>query len=121
MNATTTAPITFSAAIPAVSFQTVAGGRAVRVRREGKGDTFLLVRDDRARSYDVYLLVMQGQGVVGRVACVDGEWIWEHGVFRNWEATGTPFQVFPSSTVETRWGFANREDAVAEAALYWLS
>jgi hypothetical protein len=110
---------TFSATIPAVSFETVAGG--IRVRREGKGDTFLVTRDDRARSPWTYLIVMPGQGVVGRVAKIDGEWVIERGIFRHWEATGTPFQVLPSSSVRTFWGFASLEDAVAEEALYWLS
>lgn len=110
---------TFSATIPAVSFETVTGG--IRVRREGKGDTFLVTRDERSRHLDVFLIIMHDQGVVGRVAKIDGEWVIERGIFRHWEATGTPFQVFPSSTVETFWGFASMEDAVAEEALFWLS
>lgn len=110
---------THSAAIPAVSFEQVTGG--TRVRRDGKGDTFLVVRDDRARSLNTYLVIHNGSGVVGRVACVDGDWFTEKGIFRHWDAVGTPFQAYPSSTVETVWGFANFEDAVAELALYWLS
>jgi hypothetical protein len=109
----------YSAAVPAVSFESVTGG--VRVRREGKGDTLLVTRDDRARGYDTHLIVMHDRGVVGRVAYVDGDWFWEYGIFRNWDYSKGIWQVFPSSTVKTFGGFASFEDAVVEAALYLLS
>jgi hypothetical protein len=111
--------VTYSAAIPAVSFQDVTGG--VRVRREGKGDTLFATRDSRTHRHESWLLVHQGDGVVGRAVNVDGEWVIERGTFRHWEQVGTPWQVFPSSTVETFGGFGSFEDAVAEEALYWLS
>lgn len=110
---------TYSTAIPAVSFEQVTGG--TRVRREGKGDILFVTRDERARSLDVYLIVWHGQGVVGRVARVDGDWFTERGVYRHWDYNRGAYQVFPSSTVHTTWGFANFEDAVAEEALHWLS
>lgn len=117
MNAT--AAITYSTAIPAVSFRDVTGG--IRVRRDGKGDTFLVTRDERARSPWTFLIIQHGQGVVGRVALVDGEWFIERGIFRAWDHNRGAFQVFPSSTVETFWGFASFEDAVAHEALWFLS
>jgi hypothetical protein len=110
---------TYSTRIPAISFEEVAGG--VRVRREGKGDTLFLTRDSRARDPRVFLIIMHGQGVVGRVACADGEWFIERGIFRNWDHNRGPFQAFPSSTVRTIWGGVNMTEAVAEEALYWLS
>jgi hypothetical protein len=113
------AALTFSAAIPAVSFEQVAGG--FRVRREGKGDTLFVTHDDRARDWDTHLVIMHGQGVVGRVAKVDGEWIYELGIFRSWDYDKGIWQVFPSSEVVTTWGFASFEDAVAELALIHLS
>lgn len=112
---------TYSVKIPAVSFERVAGGAGVRVRRDGKGDTFLVTRDERSRHLDVYLIIMHGQGVVGRVAKIDGEWIVERGIFRHWDYKRGIYQVFPSSTVHTQWGFPTMTEAVAEEALYWLS
>jgi hypothetical protein len=113
------ANLTFSTTIPAVSFEKVTGG--VRVRREGKGDTMFLTRDERSRRLDVYLMIVQGHGVVGRVACIDGEWVIERGIFRNWDYNQGIWQVFPSSTVHTQWYGTSMTDAVAEEALHWLS
>lgn len=113
-----TATKTFSTTIPAISFEQVTGG--VRVRRDGKGDTLFVTLDDRSRA-GAFLIIMHGRGVVGRTAKVDGEWIIERGIFRNWDHNQGIWQVFPSSTVETFWGFPSIEEAVAEEALYWLS
>lgn len=110
---------TYSTAIPAISFETVAGG--VRVRRDGKGDTLYITRDERARDPRTHLVIMHGRGVIGRVACVDGEWFTETGIYRHWDAVGTPWQCFPSSTVRTDFGHVTMTEAVAEMALYWLS
>jgi hypothetical protein len=110
---------TYPTATSAVSFETVAGG--VRVRREGKGDTLFITHDDRARSITTHLVIMHGVGVIGRVARVDGEWFTETGVYRPWEAVGTPYQVFPSSTVVTDSGYPTMTEAVAELALHHLS
>lgn len=110
---------TFSRTIPAISFEDVTGG--VRVRREGKGDTLLITRDERARNQAVYLIVVHGRGVVGRVACDDGDWFIERGIFRHWDYNRGLWQVFPSSTVQTIWGRGNMTETVAEEALYWLS
>lgn len=109
----------YSTTIPAISFEQKIGG--VRVRREGKGDTMFVTRDDRARSPEVYLLIVQGHGVVGRVAQIDGEWVIERGQFRPWDTGRGIWQVFPSSTVITNWGFPTMTEAVAEEALFWLS
>lgn len=108
--------ITFSAAIPAVTFQAVTAG--IRVRREGKGGSFLVTRDERSRGH-AYLIIRNGGGIVGRVARVDGEWFAEDGVYRHWDNPGM-WQVFPSSKVETLWGFDTMEDAVAEMALRYI-
>jgi hypothetical protein len=114
------ATLTYSTTIPAVSFEYVAGGAAIRVRREGKGDTILLDLDTRG-GYLAYNIIKNGEGVIGRVAAVEGNWIVERGIFRNWDYDRGAFQVFPSSTVQTFWGFDTLENAVAEEALYWLS
>ena len=37
-----------------------------------------------------WLLVHQGDGVVGLAVYVDGEWVIERGTFRHWEQVGTP-------------------------------
>lgn len=109
-----------STTIPAVSLTKVAGGW--RIRREGKGDTLFVTRDERARSPQVYLIIMHGEGVVGRAAWVEGEWMTERGVFRHWDQVGTPWQVFPSSTVHTVTGGPHElTELLAEEALYWLS
>lgn len=113
------ANLTFSTTIPAISFEQVTGG--VRVRREGKGDTLFLTRDERSRHLDVFLIIMHGQGVVGRVARHDGFWFIERGIFRSWDHGRGIWQAFPSSTVHTEWYGTSMTDAVAEEALYWLS
>jgi hypothetical protein len=109
--------LTFSAAIPAISFEKVTGG--ARVRREGRGGSLLITQDTRAHDPRTHLIIRHGQGVVGRVSCIDGDWFVEDGVYRHWDRPGM-FQVFPSSTVETLWGFATMTDAVAEMALRYI-
>lgn len=110
--------LAYSPAIPAITFTDAIAG--IRVRREGKGGGALLVRDERARSYDTYLVVINGRGVVGRVACADGDWFAEDGIFRNWDYGRGIWTVFPSSKVETLWGFATMEDAVAELVIRYI-
>jgi hypothetical protein len=113
-----TASKTYSASVPAVTFEQVTGG--TRVRREGKGDTLFVTTDDRgADRADVYLIIQHGVGVVGRVGQVDAyEWVLEIGIFRHWE--DPELLPLPSSKVRSEF-YPSRERALSEAALYWLS
>jgi hypothetical protein len=111
-------PITYSTTAPAVSFERVTGG--TRVRREGKGDTLFVTRDDRSRRYPAWLVIQHGVGVVGRIVAVD-RWttLLEYGVFRHWDRPGV-WQVFPSSTVRTEM-YNTVEQAMTEAAMWFCS
>jgi hypothetical protein len=118
MTATAAREVRYSTSIPAVTFETVTGG--IRVRREGKGDTLFVTRDENCRR-PAWLVIQHGVGVVGRIGAPEpGDYVLEFGIFRHWDQVGTPWQCFPSSTVRTEW-YGSMDDAMAEAALFWCS